>query len=305
MYLVIADVLALIISFSFFSAAQAGGERSLAMALLFTICFVPICVPLALAMIGYLIQLLSERRLQHHLLFLVFVIISSGLKIKLAYDAEYFDKFISQRELSQRINRDPALYQLQTMIAQGPRSNIEKVKEALNNGADPNASIFVEASYPVLVAAASRSDVEAVRALLMHGADPNLSSEVDSMTIANPSPLDMVFFSEHEGKHEVFNLLLEAGAKPEISKLPLGLCWQGELELYWEPTALNAVNEMGQTAFDVALHKKHYSAALVLMQAGVKSNKPRTKERILNAQGDSEDLKTLQLLFKEANPDKQ
>ncbi len=85
--------------------------------------------------------------------------------------------------------------------------------------------------------AASRADAPVISALLDAGANPNIRASKEFglsfyIKVKNPSPLDLVTFSEHNNISDSLKILLSPGADPSQTFLKLGACRKGDIELY-------------------------------------------------------------------------
>ncbi|WP_101757233.1 ankyrin repeat domain-containing protein [Oceanicoccus sp. KOV_DT_Chl] len=106
------------------------------------------------------------------------------------------------------------------------------MKAALAEGADPNGWIDQEQKTPLIIIAALWADPDSIKALLAAGANPNSRAKSRNKSVENPSPLDMLAFSENERALESIDVLIAAGANVEDSMLLSGACWRGDIVFY-------------------------------------------------------------------------
>ena len=81
--------------------------------------------------------------------------------------------------------------------------NIDMVKNALKNGADPN--IHADDEFPLIISAILKGNLEIIKLLLENGADPNIHDDDDEF------PLISAIL---KGNLEIIKLLLKNGANP-------------------------------------------------------------------------------------------
>lgn len=90
--------------------------------------------------------------------------------------------------------------QLKLLKAAGA-GDLEKIREALREGANPNGA--VDDRFPPLQQAAASGKVDAVRLLLDNGADVNLEADFQNTALS---------FAVYEGHIDVVRVLIERGA---------------------------------------------------------------------------------------------
>ncbi len=213
-----------------------GGDTSLGVWFVLLLLLLYVSLPLhGFIVIASMIQIVKGNIRAYKWVCLYLVIALTG---HIAYGAKLgaFEEVFRDIAQFKRSIDDPAQVKLERALGRGPSSNIVDVRDALGNGADPNAGIL-DGRIPFLVLAASRGDVEVVQALLDAGADPNIKASTEyglgfGVAVDNPSPLDVVTFSPNKGMHESVELLLAAGADPAPSLMKLGACRRGDISQY-------------------------------------------------------------------------
>ncbi|MCR9259069.1 MAG: hypothetical protein NXH95_05075 [Pseudomonadaceae bacterium] len=228
---------------TYVTAANLSGDTSTALGLVFMVGFIFVSAPLLALTIAVGISHIQRVSLKRAKWVLFYVCLSIVGHLMLAYYTGFFDKWIADYQQAARERQFPALTALQYAIARGPVSDIDTVREALDQGADPNSGSYSDARIPLLVLAAGRSDAPAIKALLDAGADPNARSPLTHGDLATPAPLDLVLFSTNGSPKQSLELLLAAGADTSRSMLKLGACFTGDVLLYQRAASLGAQDQ--------------------------------------------------------------
>jgi ankyrin repeat protein len=240
----LADAVILVsLAVTYITAARLSGDTSTALGLVFMVGFIFISTPLLALTIAVGISHIQRVSLSRAKWVLFYVCLSITGHLVLAFYTGFFDKWIADYKREARERQFPALTQLQYAIARGPVSDIETVRKALAQGADPNGGSYSDARIPLLVLAAGRADAPAIKALLDAGADPNARSPLTHGDLATPAPLDLVLFSAHGSPKQSMELLLAAGADASQSMLKLGACFTGDALLYQQAASLGAQDQ--------------------------------------------------------------
>lgn len=227
----------------YITATRLSGDTSTALGLVFMVGFIFISAPLLALTVAVGISHIQRVSLNRAKWVLFYVCLSITGHLVLAFYTGFFDKWIADYKQDAREKAFPALTQLQHAIARGPVSDIDAVREALAQGADPNSGSYGDPRIPLLVLAAGRSDAPAIKALLDAGADPNGRSPLTHSDLATPAPLDLVLFSTHGSPKQSMELLLAAGADASRSMLKLGACFIGDPSLYQQAASLGAQDQ--------------------------------------------------------------
>lgn len=231
-------LLALLVCWS--AAENSSADTGIALGFAFMVGFIFISAPVFAATMGLGVSRARQVGYGQAKGVVFYLCLSTVAHLGMAYGTGFFDKWIDEYKRDARAREFPALTQLQYAVARGPVSDIGKVRGALAQGADPNGGSYGDPRIPLLVLAAGRSDAPVIEALLAAGADPNQRSALTHGTLASPSPLDLVLFSEHEGQQESMELLLAAGADATTSMLKPGACFLGSTLLYQRAATLGA-----------------------------------------------------------------
>ncbi|MCP3850837.1 MAG: hypothetical protein GY694_11465 [Gammaproteobacteria bacterium] len=330
----IADAVVMIVLLIFWVVATSySGDTSTAFGFVFLAGFIFVSLPLFCLIVAQLFIIFYQFTLQKIKWLIFYFALSFIGHLLLAYHGGFFDKAINEYQQYKLINKNPAQAKLQYAINLGPTSDIKKVISALAAGADPNKS-FNQFPIPPLVLAASRADAPVISALLDAGANPNIRASTEFglsfyIKVKNPSPLDLVTFSEHNNISDSLKILLSSGADPSQTILKLGACRKGDIELYaWadklkangkvdarnntclhhaaetgqavflekllfnpsyqqEKESLIASNKSSQYPLDVAIKKKHYKAAIIIVRAGGTANQKWTLTEIFKQQSNN------------------
>lgn len=171
-----------------------------------------------------------------------YIILSTFLHLWLAHSMGFFEKAIDAWQAQKKVEGNLPLHQLRTEMNRLTSRNLAKIVDALNKGANPDASLGDEYVLPVLLLATSNNDTQVMQALLNAGADPNQRAIVKVLGIPNPSALDVVLFGEGKDKAAIASadILLAASAEPRNSLLALGACYRGSIEFYIKAEILEA-----------------------------------------------------------------
>ncbi|MES9970203.1 MAG: hypothetical protein ABW092_09230 [Candidatus Thiodiazotropha sp.] len=256
----------------FVSVEVTSSETSTALWFVLLILLIFVSLPVhGMLLIFAILRLVQKNRNTSQWLYLyLFIAIVGHAGVAANYGA--FDEVSNDISQHNRKVENPAQIQLERALARGPVSNVTEVREALNNGADPNGMIF-DNRMPLLVLVASRADTKSIKALLDAGADPKKRSTVEYVMknrgVVNASALDIVLYSEYESVADSVKLLLAAGS--ELAK----------------------ANDLGQYPLDVAIANNQYEAAFYIARAGGTANMKDTIENIM--QNDSEDVRLEEL----------
>ncbi len=331
-----------IISLALFAGVEEGNsETSLVLWFIFLLLLMFVSLPLHGFILVYSLAHLIQGKGKAFIWVYLYLAIAISVSLLIANNLGAFDGIINNVAQRKRAIEEPAQVQLEQALMLRPVANIDNVREALTKGANPDAG-FSNNRTPFLVLAAMRADTPVIKALLDAGADPNKRSTTVyglsfDVSVNNPSPLDVVTFSDNKGVFDSVEVLLAAGADPAQSIMKLGACRRGDLVLFdlakklgasgiqdandknclhhaaeanqvaflqtllFNPAyageniqeLLTMSNHIGQYPLDVAISKKHYQAALVIVIAGGAANKPWSIERVLDDQLYDPDLNAL------------
>lgn len=213
-------------------ARSSSGDTGIALGTVFMVGFIFVSLPLMSGVVLLAVLRSSERGWSASTWAIGYAVISLLGHIALAYSGGFFDKVIDQRDRDRYQRQNPELVELRRAIGPGPRSDISRVKRALDQGASPDASLNRGIMLPVLVVAGSRADLPLLQVLLSAGANPDARGEPAIASLAQPSALDVVAFSEFGDVQQSIDLLLRNGASVRGSALLDGSCWLGDIELY-------------------------------------------------------------------------
>jgi hypothetical protein len=226
------DVVILIVVTILYSvAAKSSGDQSTALGFISLLLFMFISLP-SLTVI-FTLTLMKEFRTKA---LIIYLFASVFAHVLVAYQLGFFDKTIDEIKQKRVQQADPALYSLRHAVSLGPKSNIKKVQDALNAGADPNANLNDQNEFPLIVLAASRADYAVIQVLLEAGANPNAQAGINVNNLDSPRAIDLVLLADTDRDSNLRSLqiLRNAGASTEGTSLILGACYQGELLLFSE-----------------------------------------------------------------------
>jgi hypothetical protein len=221
----------IVVAILFTVATNSSGDKSTALGFIALLLFIFISMPsLLFVTVLTFIKSLRSKAL------ITYLVISLVAHVLVAFQLGFFDKAISNFKEIRIQQADPALYSLRNAVSLGPISNIQKVIDALNAGADPNASYRDEYNLPLIVLAASRADHAVIHALLEAGANPNAQADINVNNIESPHAIDLVLLADTDRDSALrsLQLLQNAGATTDSSLLILGACYQGEQALYMQ-----------------------------------------------------------------------
>jgi len=219
----------------YFGMTETSGDTSTALSLVFMILLYFVSLPLhGIILVVSLVQLVMGNGRAFRWVYFYFIV-SIGIHFPIAYDMGVLDSVANDAAQFKRTIEEPAQIKLEQALIRRP-SDINKVRDALDSGANPNGATS-KGRIPLLVSAAIWADTPVIKALLDAGADPNRRSSTthglgSNISVKNPLPLDVLAFSENKGVMDSVKILLAAGADPSESIMKLGACRRGDLSLY-------------------------------------------------------------------------
>ncbi len=236
-------------------ASESSGDKAIALGFIFLLAFIFISVPLWLISS---ISALLERPRKPWLILLA--IINTVGHLGLAHEAGFFDNLYTATENKIKEWKDPELTQLRLLIARGPVKDDRAVREALQNGADPNASYHEKSDLPLIHLAAAKADLLVIQALIDAGARVDRVANTIFNRFTNPKPIDLVLFASTGKPLESMNLLLANGALQSNSQLINGACYLGDLELvqrFKNDNKAVTTDDNGNSCLHIAVEKRH------------------------------------------------
>jgi hypothetical protein len=154
-------------------------------------------------------------------------------------------------------------------------SNVEEIRAALANGANPN-------SYKALYKASINGRIEAVKLLLEYGADPNSQGALQEASCkghteivklllekgANPNSQDALFYAASYGNTEAVKLLVEYGADPSSQRALYWSSGNGHTETV--KLLLEAETLPDEGSLDIATRSGHIEIVKLLLEYALK-----------------------------------
>jgi ankyrin repeat protein len=228
------------------AALANSGDTATALGFVFLLGFIYLSLPLCLVNIAGVF--LAPARTWHKLLLAAIVALHLGV----AWQSGFFAGAASELERRYAQWTNPALVELRRAIMLGFKS--AEVAKALHDGADPNAMVSETMAMPLLHAAALKADSEAMALLLAAGAQVDRRVGMQTLDLANPRAIDVVFFANGGEPLQSLAVLLEAGAAINDHSLLLGACQRGHVEGFQRAFALPAAPTLVNVDRDNCLH---------------------------------------------------